>query len=187
MAAMLGLVLLSAIAPLSSFSSSHQCHMACCAGKAPHAEGSCSVAFASEIEPNATDDGEEAVEEPSAHAHHGASAPAEESVSHDSHNVASRHSAHHSSSAHTESSQSLTAASPAMTAPCSPECAAAAVAPTHSRRPRDGAAMAFACSPRPPTLVLIRNVISDIVLPSSESRRQVRPRAPPPLLINPSA
>ena len=178
LAAMLVLVLLSAIAPLSSFSSSHECSMACCAGKPSHLEGSCSVAFANDLEAKSTEDQGEAVEAHSAHAHHDAGASSE--------SVTNRHSAHHSSSKRTESIQTLTAASQVMTSPCSPECAAAAVAPTQTRRPRDAAAMSFAGNARPPTLRLIKNVISVVFLPSSEGRRQVRPRAPP-ILLNPSA
>jgi hypothetical protein len=183
---MLTLGLLSGVAPLSSLSRSHQCRMACCAGKSPHAEGSCSVAFITETQEESTD---EQVEEPAAHnqhAHqHAASATSEEIASSD-HDAAMRHPAQPSSSVK-KSSRTLNVASQAMTTPCSPECAAAASASTQLPRPRDAAAMSMAGNPRPPTPVRFKKEFSTVLSPSAERRRQIHPRAPPLSLINLSA
>jgi hypothetical protein len=187
LATMLALVLLSGIAPLSSLSRSHQCHMACCAGKPPHAEGSCSVAFITETEEELAD---EQVEEQAAHsqyAHgHAASATSEEIASSD-HDAATMHHSAQPSSSGKKSSRTLNVASQAMTQPCSPECAAAISASTQLPRPRDAATMSVAGNPRPPTLSIFKKEFSAVPSPSAERRRQIHPRAPPLSLINLSA
>jgi hypothetical protein len=154
------LVLLAGIAPFGSLAS-HRCQMACCLGKAPHAEGSCSVAFMSEEkEEAANDQGEEHSDH---HAHH-STAQASSSKS---------------------SSQNLSVAAQVITTPCSPECAAAASASTRS--PREAAAMSVAARPRPPSAALYKKDFSGTLLPSGERRQRIRPRAPPISSVNISA
>src|SRR5437764_7392076 len=108
-------MLLSSVVPFSSLAS-HRCQMACCMGKPPHAEDSCSVAFISEENREAADDhGEE----------------------HSAHHQAQHSTAHHSSSK--ESSLTASVASQVITTPCSPECACAAAASTRNPRARETA------------------------------------------------
>lgn len=163
LAVMLLLALLAGVAPFGSLAS-HRCQMACCIGKAPHAEGSCSVAFMSEKKVEAADD---QVEERSEHHH-----------------------AHNSETqplSGKDSSQNLSVAAQVITTPCSPECAAAAEASTRSPRPRETAAMPVAAHPRPPSATLFKKDFSKPLLPSDESRHRIRPRAPPISSVNLSA
>jgi hypothetical protein len=188
LATMLALVLLSGVAPLNTLSRSHQCRMACCVGKSPHAEGSCSVAFATETEEEPAG---EQVEEHAAHSHHAhqhaASATSEKIASSDVDAAQQQHPAQHSSSGK-KSSRALNVAVLAMTTPCSPACAAAAAsASTQLPRPRDAAAMSVAGNPRPPTPARFKKEFSAVLSPSAERRRQLHPRAPPLSLINLSA
>ena len=187
LATLLALALLSGIAPLNSLSRSHQCRMACCAGKSPHAEGSCSVAFAVE------DEGESAgaldEEEHFAHsghqAHDGASAASMKMASSDHEGAGPR--AQNISSRDRSSSPAQNFVSQVLTTPCSPECLAGALASTQLPRPRDVAAMSLAGNPRPPTIVRFTKEFSMRLSPSRERRRQIHPRAPPRLLLNLSA
>jgi hypothetical protein len=196
LATMLALVLLSGIAPLNALSRSHQCRMACCAGKSPHAEGSCSVAFVTETQEEPSDEqaeeqAEEQVEEQAAHSHHAhqhAASATSEKIASSGGDAAQHHPAQHSSSGKKSSRTLNVAAAQAMTPPCSPECAAAtAPASTQLPRPRDAAAMSVAGNPRPPTLSIFKKEFSTVLPPSAERRRQLHPRAPPSLLINLSA
>jgi hypothetical protein len=189
LATMLALVLLSGVAPLNTLSRSHQCHMACCAGKSPHAEGSCSVTFATATQEEEETPNEQ-VEEHAAHSQHthqhASSAPSEKIASSDN-DASMRQTAQHTSSGK-KSSRTLNVASQAMTTPCSPECAAAATsASTQLPRPRDAAAMSMAGNPRPPPLSIFKKEFSTVLPPSTEGRRQLHPRAPPFSLINLSA
>jgi hypothetical protein len=163
LAAMLLLALLASVAPLGSLAS-HRCQMACCLGKAPHAEGSCSVAFMSEEkEVAANDQGEE--HSAHHHTHHSEAQP----------------------SSSKDSSRNLSVAAQIITTPCAPECAAAASASTRSPRPREAAAMSVAARPRPPSAALFKKDYSKTLLPPGERRHRIRPRAPPISSINISA
>jgi hypothetical protein len=188
LAAMLALVLLSGVAPLDTLSRSHQCHMACCAGKSPHAEGSCSVAFATETQEEEQPAGEQVEEHAthSQHSHqHAASQPSE--IASSDNDALMRQTAQHPSSGK-KSSRTLNVASQAMTTPCSRECAAAATsASTQLPRPRDAAAMSVSGNPRPPTLAIFKKEFSTVLPLSAERRRQLHPRAPPFSLIHLSA
>jgi hypothetical protein len=165
LAVLLLLVLLASVAPFGSLAS-HRCQMACCIGKSPHAEGSCSVAFLSEENAEGTD---EQNEEHSAH-HHA------------QHNQANQSSAKKASSPTTAS---MTAR--IITTPCSPECAAAASASTRSPRPRETAALLVAHGARAPNTALFKKDYSGTLQPSAERRQRIRPRAPPPSPVNLSA
>jgi hypothetical protein len=184
---MLALVLLAGVAPLNTLSRSHQCHMACCVGKSPHAEGSCSVAFATETQEE--EPAGEQVEEHAAHSQHPhqhAASQASEIASSDN-DALMRQAAQHPSSGK-KSSRTLNVASQAMTTPCSRECAAAAAsASTQLPRPRDAAAMSVSGNPRPPTLSIFKKEFSTVLPLSAERRRQLHPRAPPFSLIHLSA
>lgn len=187
LATLLALALLSGIAPLSSLSRSHQCRMACCAGKAAHAEGSCSVAFAVEDEGEAADTLRE--EEHFAHgghqAHDAAGAATMKMASSD--HEGAEHHTQHLPSRDESSSPTLNVVSQILTTPCSSECLAGALASTQLPRPREVAAMSPAGNPRPPTIVRFTKEFSIELSPSAERRRQLQPRAPPPLLLNLSA
>lgn len=181
LAAMLVVVLLAGVAPLSALSRSHQCRMACCVGKSPHAEGSCSVSFLSETQAEEPDEQVEAEAPPAAHAHH-MSVGVEDHVA----------STHHSSAQHAasgkEQSHTARVVSQAITTPCSPECAAAAVSSSiQLRGQRDAAAMSTAGSLHPPARIHLTKEVSTLLWSSSETGRQIRPRAPPLSLVHFSA
>jgi len=163
LAMMLLLVLLAGVAPFSSLAS-HRCQMACCIGKSPHAEGSCSVAFMSEETEEAT--AQDA--EHSAHQH-------------------AHHSSAQQSSSRKEASPTASVAAQIITTPCSPECAAAAAASTRSPRPRTTALMTTATRARPPGVALCKRDFSKTLLPSTGRRQRIRPRAPPLSSLNLSA
>jgi hypothetical protein len=138
--------------------------MACCVGKPSHEAGSCSVAFASEIEKKASDE------------HDG----------HSAHSATKHHQAHNAST-DKESSQTASVAALAMRTPCSPECAAVASASTQLRRQRESAALTVSSKPRPPTAFIFKKDFSKDLLPSIERERCCSPRAPPSSLDNLSA
>lgn len=187
LATMLALVLLSGVAPLNSLSRSHQCRMACCVGKSPHAEGSCSVALATEAQEEPAGEEVEEHAAQSQHSHQHAASSTSEKIASSDDEMAQHHTAQYSSS-DKKSSRTLNVAVQAVTPPCSPECAAAAAsASTQLPRPRDAAAMSVAGNPRPPTPVRFSKEFSTVLPPSAERRRQLRPRAPPLSLINLSA
>jgi hypothetical protein len=186
LATMLTLMLLSGVAPLSSLSRSRQCRMACCAGKSPHAEGSCSVAFATETQEEPLEGQVEEQAAHSQHSHQHAASATPEKIASSDHDAAEHHTAQPPSSGK-KSSRALNVASQAMTTPCSPECAAAASASTQLPRPRDAGAMSAAGNPRPPTPVRFKKEFFIALSPSTERRRQFHPRAPPLSLINLSA
>jgi hypothetical protein len=187
LAVMLTFVLLAGVVPLSSFSaSSHECGMACCAGKPSHMAGACSVAFSTEEEaeaPPAPD------EEHSAHNHsqHSTGATSETTASVQQHGAAKASPAQHSTSRVT-SPPAASVASQAMTTPCSPECAAAAtLSSSQGRRPRELASLTVSLRPRPPTRGLFKGHFTVPARKSAEARRRLRPRAPPFSLNNLSA
>jgi hypothetical protein len=181
------LVMLSGIVPFTSLSSSHECGMACCAGKPSHMAGSCSTALDDDeqAEPPA-----EPSDEHSTHDHqqmHSSDATSQEVASTSHHGTAKHHQAHRSKSGGKESLQTARIASQAMTTPCSPECAAAASASTQVRRPRNPASLTIATRPRPPTLLVVAGHQATPLPKSAERRRLSRPRAPPAFLNNLSA
>jgi len=165
----LALVVLAGVVPTGSFASSHECGMACCAGKSPHTAGSCSTALG----------GDE----------HEAEAPDEQGDEHSAHGHAA-HASDHPSAHHStrkDSRRTASVAVKALTKPCSPECAAAAFNSSQVRRPRHAASVVVKVQPRPPTA---RSFVGHSVQLSPKSAghaRQARPRAPPSSLVNLSA
>ncbi|MBA2732197.1 MAG: hypothetical protein H0U54_04820 [Acidobacteria bacterium] len=187
LAAMLMIVLLAGIVPFSSFSSSHDCGMACCVGKPSHTAGSCSVQLGDEehAEPPAEPGDEHSAHD--SHAAHSSGATSQVVASSENHRTAKRPPAHHSKSGAKESPRTASIASEAMTTPCAPECAAAALSSSQVRRPRDPAALTIAAGPRPPTLLFFAGHLSQPLPKSAERRRLSHPRVPPSLLNNLSA
>lgn len=189
LAVMLTLVLLAGVVPLSSLSSSassHECGMACCAGKPSHMAGSCSTAFSTEEEAETPGPPDE--EEHSAHGHtmplSGVTSPAQASAK--QHGAAQRSPAHHST-ADVKSPRAASVASQAMTTPCAPECAAATISSSQVRRPRDPASLVVAVRPHTPTSRFFNGRFTVPAPKSAEARRLSRPRAPPSLLNHLSA
>lgn len=180
LATMMLLVLLAGAVPFSSLSSSHECGMACCAGKPSHMAGSCSTALGDE-EPEAETPIEPDADHHSAHGHklHLSGATSQAGTSTKPRESIKRSSAHHSKSGAKESSRTARIASQAMTTPCSPECATAVSASTQVRRPRDPAAASVQLRPRPPTTYLLAGCFTVPSPKSAEGRRLSRPRAPP--------
>jgi hypothetical protein len=186
LALMLTLALLGGVVPLSSIASSHECGMACCAGKPSHTAGSCSTAFSTEEEaetPVAPAD------EHSAHGHatHASRSEAEPATSAKQKGAAHHSPAHHSRASVKSNRTASVAPQTVMTTPCSPECAAASLGSSQVRRPRDPASLTLAARPRPPALTLFAGHFQSPIPQSAEARRSTRPRAPPSLLNNLSA
>ncbi len=182
LATMMMLVLLAGAVPFSSLSSSHECGMACCAGKPSHLAGSCSTALGDEeqAEPPAEQDAEQAAH--NSHAMHPSGEDSQAVASTTHHKSIKRSSARHSKPGTEESFRTARVAELAITKPCSPECAAAASASTQVRRPRDPAAASVQLRPRPPTAYLLAGCFTVPSPKSAEGRRLSRPRSPPVLL-----
>jgi hypothetical protein len=170
LATMLILVVLVGVVPFSSLASSHECGMACCAGKPSHMAGSCSTAFSTEEE---AEEPAEPDDEHSAHGH----------IMHESGEA--KHSSVHHSTSGVKSTQKPSIAPPAaLTTPCSPECAAAALGYSQVRRPRAPASLIVATRLYPPLRRLFAGHFTVPTPQSSEARRILRPRAPPSPLHN---
>lgn len=184
----LAFALLAGIVPFNIFFSSAQqtCTMSCCAGKPTHPQGSCSAAFSDDH--HAETDGDTTIEN---HAHTGAMSvddAAPEIIEATSHCGTTE-----SSSEKKKTPASRRAAPPAttsiiayaLTRPCSPECAAAAVSTfSQGRRPRVIAALPANSRPRPPTLVSPAEQTPSLQTSTDVTCRQSRPRGPPALLCH---
>jgi hypothetical protein len=185
LAAGLALALLAGVIPFNTFSSAQQtCTMSCCVGKPPHMAGSCSAAF-SDADHAETD----GVSGASEHQSHDGSMQMDgagpEIIEATSHCGTKENSSEKKASSRRSSPQATSIIAHALTTPCSPECAAAAV-PNFSqvRRPRpDSAALKPASSrPRPPTLVSIVEQTASLQTSPTVFCRQSRPRPPPSFL-----
>ena len=157
LAAMLLLVLLAGVVPLSSFASQHECGMACCIGKPAHMAGSCSVHLGEEEEeaepPAEMDEAHSAHDGHMAHQHGATAATTNPSSGNQGAGLRSS-SAHHSTSKKESARRTSVVSQTAITKPCSPDCAAAASAYSQVRRPRDPAQLSVSARPRPPTLLV---------------------------------
>jgi hypothetical protein len=154
-------VVLAGVVPPDSFASSHECGMACCAGKSPHSAGSCNTALGGD-----------------------------EGDSHAAHDHAAHGASRHSSArraAGKESRRTAGAAAAALTKPCSPECAAAAYSSSQVRRPRHAASVVVGAQPGPPAARSFARRPAALTPKSADHTRQARPRAPPATLIDLSA
>jgi hypothetical protein len=182
LAVILTLVMLAGVAPFSSLSSSHECGMACCAGKPSHMAGSCSTAFDAE-ESAETDD--ESGQEHSAHSHqtHSSGATPKTTIS-GKHRVAAKSSSTHHSTHSKASTLASSIASQAVTTPCSPECAVAASVSAQVRRPREQSALSSAFKLRSSTTRSLNERRAVLPSKSAEAARPSQPRAPPTLLTN---
>lgn len=183
--AVLLLALLAGSTPFNSASSAHLCTMECCVGLRPHLAGSCNMSL-----PDSKKSAPET-----------ACGLSEVSVGHDSsrmgwmrmpgvpkedvtvtvsdHCSIASHSDDAGSSPQNDPSQTVSVASQALTRPCPPDCSDGAVSFTQVRPARDSAALAYAVSPRPPTLAAESRYSSNFVLLPDRWRKQFRPRGPP--------
>ncbi len=185
LAAGLALALLAGIVPFNTFSSAQQtCTMSCCAGKSPHRQGSCSTAFSDDH--HAETDGDTTAGQ---QAHIGAMQmddAAPEIIEAASHCGTTESSSEKKtpSSRRTSSSRATSIIAYALTRPCSPECAAAAVSTfSQGRRPRVVAALPANNRPRPPTLVSLAEQTHNLQTSPTVICRQSSPRGPP-LVLN---
>ena len=175
---MLALVVLAGVVPFSSLSSSHECGMACCAGKPPHLAGSCSTRLGNEEQAETP---AQSNEEHSAHSTHTHSSGAtfKTTATPKRRGAAKPSSTHHPASGR-EATRTASVSSQAMlAAPCSPACAAATLPYSQVRRPRNPASLAVVTRPRPPTLSFIVHHLFQLLPESAERRSLSRPRAPP--------
>lgn len=198
-AAMLALMLLAGLIPSGALSASHTCKTACCAGKPPHEAGACS-AFPTSAEQEETPQEEaDSTEHSSGHDEMQMSGAGTETTTETTTetfietNASSGHcqTAEHSSAQHSAppraSSKPLSVTAQAFTRPCAAECAAAVLCLSQARRPREAATLSISVRPRAPTLLSRADSNTNPTNLSAERRRRIRPRAPPVLLVNPSA
>lgn len=188
--ALLALLLLAGLIPSGAVSASHACQMDCCAGKPPHEAGACN-AFAASAEKDEMQPEADASEHASHHEEMQMSGTATETV------IETKGSSGHCQTATHSSAQPHTprrahfkqssVAAQAFTRPCAAECSAAVLSLLQLRKPREAATLSIAVRPRPPTLCFRAGGIIDPSTSSTELRRRIRPRAPPAMLVNPSA
>lgn len=169
-ALMLLLACLSASAPLIASASGSMCELACCAGRAPHAPGSCMNG--------------------SCHV----AIPAHNKASHRDRRIASRpehlcgapRRIETKSSARIRPTQTLsrtnsdqTNLSPAsLTRPCQPECGGCSSSSTNSNQ-RDPATVAYAGRLRPPSKIRLADLANSKLMILDALCRQCAPRGPP--------
>lgn len=180
LAAGLALALLAGLLPGSLSSAQQTCTMSCCAGKPTHMAGSCSAAFSDDHQ--AETDGESVADH---HSHTGAMHTNDAALSiieATSHCGTTKDSAEKEPPAQRSSPQATSIIAHALTTPCSPECAAAAVSAfSQVRRPRaETAALPANHKPRPPTNISLAEQKSNPHTSLKVTCRQSRPRPPPP-------
>lgn len=184
LAVMLTLVMLAGVAPFSSLSSSsHECGMACCAGKPSHMSGSCSTAFDDE---EIAETHDESGQEHSAHAHktHSSDATSSTTTISGNYRVATKPSSTHHSTHGKAARLASSIAAQAVTTPCSPECAVASSLSAQVRRPREQLALSAYLKLRPSTTRFVNRHLAVLPPKSAEAARPSQPRAPPTLLNN---
>ena len=202
-ALLLALALLPGASILRAASSpeKHLCAMPCCAGKAPHEAGSCAHAFADHRHDDdahdETGDASTANHEPAgdaqsatAHDEHAHASPSAltqaKPDTHDTHDTRDTHDTHvavvhESAGAHPTPRVKRPASLKASVGrPCDPECRAGGGVSTQRRPSRDGAATSPVARLHLPVFILSASFVFRPLPPSSERRRQTRPRAPPP-------
>jgi hypothetical protein len=171
LAVMLTVGFLSSIAPLVPVSAGSMCRLDCCAGRAPHAAGSCM---------NGTC-------EASLRTHQGAAKSDHASLAHGDQlcglnrrvvmKSLSRMRTHQPPS-QAKPAQTMTSAA-AFVKPCQPDCGAGACGFTNPKRPKNSAVMADAVRPRGPTAIHLSNPGSDRIRILDALCRQCAPRGPP--------
>lgn len=89
------------------------------------------------------------------------------------------HPARSPAAAHNREPPTPTIAALALTRPCPPACSGIFSFSNSHNRGRDGAILAYASKPRPPTLINDRRDVYKIVAASTAQRQPCRPRGPP--------
>lgn len=176
----LALALLSGIMPYNTLSSAHLCTMACCAGLAPHAAGSCHLNLSRQRNVH----GDNACGAMDMSSEHGGAMQMHESAqtdvaSHDHCNVQERRSTAQPPASQDTSSQTASVASLALTQPCSSDCGACSGNLAPLRRSPDAATLPYGVRPRPPTLAGQIQHSDELPYIPTARRRNSRPRAPP--------
>ena len=168
LAAMLLTAFFAGVVPLVSVSAGSMCHLECCAGRAPHASGSC------------LDGSCQANLSAPVHSHHARQDPVDklcglprkiETKSFPRTRIKST--AHHSFDQ---------VASSAFEKPCQPDCGGCASSSTNSNRQRNSAVIASADRPRPPTARGLSNSGYNPIRTLGAQRRQGAPRGPPSIV-----
>jgi hypothetical protein len=183
-AAILILVLLGGVAPLSTLSATAVCTMECCVGLPPHGAGSCHMKMSAGTPgPDAKKLSgiAEAIDEVT-----GGVMGMETSHSFDAVTIDASEHCHRKSTAEGErvpSRNDLSAqASPAaqsLTKPCPPECGTGVMGFAQLQRSRDSAALAHAMRPRPPTIARQSRSIEADLFNATALPERIRPRGPP--------
>lgn len=166
LAAMLLTAFFAGVVPLVPVSAGSLCQRECCAGRAPHASGSC---MDGSCEAN--------LSAAPAHSHHAEANPVDKLCGLPAKiETKSFPRTRNKSTAPLSSDQ---VASSAFEKPCQVDCGSCASSSTNSNRQRNSSAIAGAHRPRPPTTLNLPNSGSHPVQTLGAQRRQGAPRGPP--------
>jgi hypothetical protein len=154
------------VVPLVPVSAGSMCHLECCAGRAPHASGSC---MSGSCEAN--------LSAAPAHSHHAEVNPVDELCGLPGKIGTKTLPGKRTKSAAPQSSDQLVSA--AFEKPCQSDCGSCASSSTNSNRQRNSAAIANANRPRPPTTLNLSSSRYHPVQTLGAQRRQGAPRGPP--------
>jgi hypothetical protein len=169
LAVMLLTAFFAGVVPLVPVSAGSMCHLECCAGRAPHASGSC---MSGSCEAN--------LSAAPAHSHHAEVNPVDELCGLPGKIGTKSFPGKHIKSTAPVSSDEV--ASAAFEKPCQSDCGGCASSSTNSNRQRNSAAIANANRPRPPTTLNLSKSASHPVQTLWAQRRQGAPRGPPPFI-----
>lgn len=172
LATMLALALLSGSVPFTTISAAPMCTLTCCAGRLPHAAGSCMG--------GACDTGLLRPKKSPKHAHNNIALQEAEPLCGLKRitSLAIRpQNQDQSNTAGSEQSESVTAA--VVITPCQPDCGGCVSGSTNQNRQRDTTALSHALRPRPPSskqlAIASREFVNTLLVVCAQSR----PRAPP--------
>jgi hypothetical protein len=183
LATLFSLALLSGVAPAGPLSAGHFCSMPCCAGKAPHAAGSCAggscharVAVQRKAAPEKfcglrPERFARLRTDRSANSDYRATRKAADAPNANSTGIGGRDAA----------TKDARVAPAALTHTCPPDCGACASAPAQLRRPHDAAALSEAGRARPPTHSSLSPHAQTFTPALPPQRERSNPRAPPSL------
>ena len=167
LAALLLTAFFAGVVPLVPVSAGSMCQLECCAGRAPHASGSC---MHGSCQANLS----------APHSHHARPEPDDKLCGLPGKIETKNFSRTHvKSTAHHSLDQ---VASSAFEKPCEPDCGGCASGSTNANRQRNSAITASAHRPRPPTARGLSNLNYHPIQTLGAQRRQGAPRGPPSIV-----
>ena len=171
-------ILISAL-PLETVSSAPMCKLACCAGRAPHAAGSC-MNGSCHVDFKALR---------SSHPRHNVSLPRDEmlcglpEISRNNKlgvlTMASRLTPNSKPTSNSPDHAKVSIGSTSLTKPCNSDCGSCVTGFSNPSRERNIALLTPATRPRPPTSGALADAASNLALQLNALRRRFPPRGPP--------